>query len=190
MNMKLRTRSLNVFLGALLFSMMTSVFAETVIIVNKDNSAAITSEDIAKIYLGKMKSFPGGTSAKPVDHQPGTVLRVGFLDSVVGKTESQMKAYWSRLIFTGKGVPAKVYKSDDEVKKFVAANPDAIGYIDASAVDDTVKVVHKFWYLNERLLKPAFAGFFMAHVFSIFEIKPKTDLSFHVLPQILPLVCP
>jgi hypothetical protein len=30
------------------------------------------------------------------------------------------------------------------VKALVAANPNMIGYIDSSAVDDSVKVVHKF----------------------------------------------
>lgn len=129
---------------AAFLSVIAPVMAETVIIVNKDNAVSISSEDIAKIYLGKMKSFPNGTNAKPTDHPPGTVLRIGFLDAVVGKTESQMKAHWSRLLFTGKGIPAKVFKSDEEVKKFVARNPNAIGYINASSADDTVKVVHKF----------------------------------------------
>jgi ABC-type phosphate transport system substrate-binding protein len=34
-------------------------------------------------------------------------------------------------------------KSDAEVKAFVASNPKAIGYIDSSAVDGSVKAVAK-----------------------------------------------
>ncbi|SFU63084.1 hypothetical protein SAMN05216552_1006117 [Pseudoduganella namucuonensis] len=33
------------------------------------------------------------------------------------------------------------YKSNAEIKKAVADDPKAIGYIDKSAVDDTVKVI-------------------------------------------------
>ena len=44
-------------------------------------------------------------------------------------------------MFTGKGTPPKEYAGNAEVKKAVAADPKAIGYIDKSAVDDTVKVI-------------------------------------------------
>ena len=50
---------------------------------------------------------------------------------------------WARITFTGKGTPPKELKSDAEVKAFVAANPRAIGYVDASAVDSSVKAVLK-----------------------------------------------
>jgi ABC-type phosphate transport system substrate-binding protein len=48
------------------------------------------------------------------------------------------------LIFTGKGTPPKQSGSDADVKALIAKNPNMIGYIDASAVDGSVKVVHKF----------------------------------------------
>jgi hypothetical protein len=69
---------------------------------------------------------------------------VEFVSKVVDKDEAQMKSYWSRLIFTGKGVPPKVIESDAEVKDLVARNPDTIGFIDAASADATVKVVAKF----------------------------------------------
>ena len=59
----------------------------------------------------------------------------------LGKSTAQVKAAWSRLVFSGKATPPKELASSAEVKKFVAANPDAIGYIEKSAVDSTVKVV-------------------------------------------------
>jgi ABC-type phosphate transport system substrate-binding protein len=45
-------------------------------------------------------------------------------------------------VFSGKATPPKeLLSSSADVKKFVAANPDAIGYIEKSAVDGSVKVV-------------------------------------------------
>ena len=52
-----------------------------------------------------------------------------------------MKAVWARVIFTGKGLPPKVFDPDAEVKKVVSSNKNAIGYIRASSVDSSVKVV-------------------------------------------------
>ena len=48
---------------------------------------------------------------------------------------------WSKLVFTGKATPPKEYAGNAEVKKAAATDPKAIGYIDKSAVDDTVKVI-------------------------------------------------
>ena len=62
---------------------------------------------------------------------------------VTGKDAAQMKAYWSQLMFTGKAQKPKKVAGDDAVKKAVAATPGAIGYIDAAAVDASVKVVLK-----------------------------------------------
>ena len=52
-----------------------------------------------------------------------------------------MKAAWSRLVFSGKATPPKEMANSADMKKFVAGNPDAIGYIEKSAVDSSVKVV-------------------------------------------------
>ena len=59
----------------------------------------------------------------------------------MGKNLSNMKALWAQNVFTGKAVPPKKLGTDEEVKKSVAANKGAIGYIKASSADDTVKVV-------------------------------------------------
>ena len=131
-------------LGALLTFAANTVFAEVAVIVHPANDSSLQADDIAKLYLGKSKKFSNGQSAIALDRGEGTELRVKFLESTVGKDESQMKSYWSRLIFTGKGIPPKVVETDAEVKDLVSRNPDTIGYIDAGAVDDTVKVVATF----------------------------------------------
>lgn len=99
---------------------------------------------MSRIFLGKTSDFPSGDQAIPVDQDEGSATRDAFNNSVLGKNSSQLKAYWSRLIFTGKGTPPKEVGDDAAVKSLVAANPNMIGYIDSSAVDDSVKVVHKF----------------------------------------------
>lgn len=118
--------------------------AEIAVIVNPANADSLTKDDISALYLAKTKSFPSGKPAKTLDLPEGTAARVEFITKVVDKDEAQMKAYWARLIFTGKGVPAQVMENDAAVKAHVAKNADAIGFIDVISVDNTVKVVSTF----------------------------------------------
>ncbi|MCG8315256.1 MAG: phosphate ABC transporter substrate-binding protein [Pseudomonadales bacterium] len=122
-----------------------NVSAETAIIVNPGNGVGdLSDKDISAIFLGKKKKFPGGGTAVPVDQDDDSPLRDSFNQSVLGKNASQLKSYWAQRVFTGKGQPPKQVGSDADVKKLVAENPAMIGYIDAGAVDGSVKVVHKF----------------------------------------------
>ncbi len=104
--------------------------------------AATSGTDVVKVFLGKKKDL-GGVSAIPIDQDEGTVARGSFYSDVVKKSEAQLKSYWSRLIFTGKGQAPQVVGGDADVKSMVANNPNIIGYIDEGAVDGTVKVIFK-----------------------------------------------
>jgi ABC-type phosphate transport system substrate-binding protein len=113
-----------------------AVRAETVVIVNKANPASrMFSEQAAQFFLGKSTMFT------PLDQADGSAIRNDFYHKVADKDAAQVKAAWSKLVFTGKGTAPKEYSSNAEVKKAVAADPKAIAYIDKSAVDDTVKVI-------------------------------------------------
>lgn len=132
--------------SVLLISLASSlVNAEISVIVSSNNpNSSIDQSMVSKIFLGKSKSFPDGSQAVPIDQDDGSAARDSFNTTILGKSSSQLKSYWSRLIFTGKGTPPKQSGDDTAVKKLVADNPNIIGYIDSSAVDSSVKVVHKF----------------------------------------------
>jgi hypothetical protein len=59
----------------------------------------------------------------------------------LGRSSSQVSAYWSKLVFTGKGIPPKEVADDAAVVDLVSKNPSVIGYIDKASVTDAVKVV-------------------------------------------------
>lgn len=116
-------------------------FAEVVIIVHPSNAAALERSDVARIYLGKSKKFPGGGQAIPLNHKEGSATKSTFDSQVLKKSSSQLKAYWSKLVFTGKGSPPKEISSEEEILQLVASNPNFIGYVDASKVNDSVKAI-------------------------------------------------
>jgi ABC-type phosphate transport system substrate-binding protein len=116
--------------------------AQVAVIVNpKSPTATMTADQVSGIFLGKSSTLPSGATAAAADLPESAATRDLFYSKVTGKQAAQVKAAWSRIVFSGKGTPPKELASAADVKKFVAANPDAIGYIEKSAVDATVKVV-------------------------------------------------
>lgn len=117
--------------------------AEIAVITNPDLPVtSMSREEINRIYLGKMKFLPSGAKITPVDQRPGASARTQFYANVMRKTETEMKSYWSRVIFTGQGQPPLQESDDQAVKAFVAKNPSALGYIDKSSADSSVKIVY------------------------------------------------
>ncbi|WP_397533187.1 hypothetical protein [Roseateles sp.] len=128
--------------AALLLGCSLSAFAQVAVIVNpKSPLTALTSEQAAAVFLGKSASLPGAGLAQPADLPDASAVRELFYTKAAGKTAAQVKAAWARLTFSGKASPPKELSSAADVKKHVAGNVDAIGYIEKSAVDNTVKVV-------------------------------------------------
>jgi ABC-type phosphate transport system substrate-binding protein len=129
-------KTLSVLLAASLSLAALSAAAEVVIVVNPKNAAThMTPEQASQFFLGKSTMFT------PVDQSESSAIRAEFYKKVADKEPSQVKAIWSKLVFTGKGTLPKEYPSNAEVKKAVAADPNGIGYIDKSAVDASVKVI-------------------------------------------------
>ena len=88
-------------LASLLSACSFSVLADVAVIVNASNGNTVDQDEIKKIYLGKSKSFADGVKVNPVN-QSGNSVADEFNDKVVGKSSSQLNAYWSKLVFTGK----------------------------------------------------------------------------------------
>lgn len=128
--------------SVLLFSL--SSLANVSVIVNSANGAVINEGDISRIFLGKVKKFPTGDKITLVNLKYNHETRNEFEKKVLKKSASQVKAYWSKLMFSGKGKPPKELASDKDILAFVAANVGAIGYVNEGSVDASVKVVKTF----------------------------------------------
>jgi ABC-type phosphate transport system substrate-binding protein len=107
----------------------------------KSPIVALSKAQVADIFLGKAIRFPDGTKAVPIDQAEGLAVRDEFYDKVAGKSAAQIKAYWSKIIFTGRGQPPPNVSNAIEMKKRLVENPAAIGYIDRDLVDESVRMV-------------------------------------------------
>jgi ABC-type phosphate transport system substrate-binding protein len=118
------------------------VKADVVAVVSANSPiATLSMSQVADIFFGKASRFPNGIQAVPIDQAEGSAVRDEFYSKVVGKTAAQIKAYWSKIIFTGRGQPPPTVSNNSEMKKRISENPAAIGYIDRSLVDESVRVV-------------------------------------------------
>ncbi|MFC0350185.1 hypothetical protein [Undibacterium danionis] len=136
--MKLFTKAV---IGLALLTAFQIAQAEHVIVVSAKSAVGnLTKDQVADIYLGNSKEFPGGGQALPLLLASGAV-RTEFFDKVLGKNEAQAKAIWSRLVFSGKGSAPREVADSAEIIKLIAANPNCIGIIEKSAVNASVKVV-------------------------------------------------
>jgi len=131
-------------IGMSLTLLSTSVLADIAVIVHPSNANALDNAMVSRIFTGKAKSFADGNKVIPVNQSSGSAVAEEFNKKALNKSSSQLKAYWSKLVFTGKGTPPKEVGSDAEVISLVAANPNIIGYVSKSAVDGSVKVVASY----------------------------------------------
>jgi ABC-type phosphate transport system substrate-binding protein len=119
-----------------------AALADVVAVVSaKSAITSLTADQVADIFLGRVSRFPNGLLAVPIDLRDGAPERDRFYARIAGKSPAQVKAYWSKIIFTGRGQPPKAVSSDIDMKKLIAANLTAIGYIDASMLDSTVRAL-------------------------------------------------
>ena len=139
MTMKYLTKTLLFSMGALLAQAGGAQVA--VVVGARSTASTLTTEQAASLFLGKSEQLPGVGVALLLDQPESAAVREFFYTKVTGKSAAQVKATWSRLVFSGKATPPKEIANSEAVKKLVAANPNTVGYIEKSAVDSTVKVL-------------------------------------------------
>ncbi len=121
-----------------------SCLAEIAVIGNKAIATdSLTAKQVSKLWLAKSKLIPGGGKPAVVDQAPGTAAHEDFYKNIVKKNSSQLKAYWAKIIFSGKGAPPKVMANDAAVIEWVVSTPGGLGYVDSASVNGTVKVLFK-----------------------------------------------
>ena len=121
---------------------MAAAHAEVVVVVSAENPVqSLTRAELADIYLGRLDRFSNGDRAVPIDQKDGSPARDEFYEEYIGRTPAQVKAHWSKLIFTGRGQPPRSVASGDAAADAVAGNPHAIAYIDSGLVDERLRVV-------------------------------------------------
>lgn len=108
--------------------------AEIVIIVSAQAQAPQVAQ-VCQAFLGKLKA------PTPVNFNEKNPLRDEFYSKACKKDPAQVQAMLGKLLFTGTGTPPAEVDSAAAMKKAIAADPRAVGYVDRKDLDATVKAI-------------------------------------------------
>ena len=109
------------------------------VIVHPSRTTALTSDLLGQIYLRRKRFWDDGTPIVPLNLSAGAPLRARFGATVLRQSEARLADYWNRQYFYGILPPATL-ASAEAVRRYVAADPRALGYVPASEVDGSVRV--------------------------------------------------
>ena len=90
-------------------------------------------ETAAQLYLGRRTSMPDGRSARLLD-LPAGPERDLFYERLTAKNPSQIRAYWSRMVFTGRAHPPHEANDQEDALRRVLTDPSALAYLPAASV--------------------------------------------------------
>jgi len=111
------------------------------IVVNPTNRVpSLSRADLNDIYLGRKTEWDGGLQIQPVDQLESATVRAAFLQTVHGKTVSEIRQYWEKELAIGTKRPP-LHKSEPDLLTYVKVHAGAIGYVDSETDVGKLKIV-------------------------------------------------
>jgi ABC-type phosphate transport system substrate-binding protein len=129
-----------------LLTTSSAVQAEFVVVAHKDAPVtALAPSQVKAMFNGNLKAFPDTTMIVSVIDQPSkSDLYREFYDAVFRLPPEKIKRRRAAYLFSGQGIMPDTLPDDSAVLEKVANSANAVGYVEASKVDDRVKVLYKF----------------------------------------------
>ena len=100
---------------------------------------SIDGEEIRRLFLGRSRRLPNGARAELASYAPAGAF---FNERVLSSSDSQVATAWSRLRFSGRTPPPRVFDVAADVVAFVASTPNAIAYVPANVPREGVRVFY------------------------------------------------
>jgi len=120
----------------------TSARSEVVVIVNLENPVqSMTPQEISDFFLGRSRVFSSGIAAEIYEQPRDAQTRQEFFHLINGMSLKMLNAYWARLQFSGEVQPPLSLSDSKAVLAAVRKSKGGLGYIDASVLDNSVKVI-------------------------------------------------
>ena len=120
--------------------MVWNMDAQISIVVGKSSTAKATTAELREIFSGARTTWQNGNKIQVVD-QPETDAGKLFYQKFVEKSFTQVRTQWMKLVLSGQASAPVKCVDDASVKKAVAENPNAIGYVSSGSLDGTVKEI-------------------------------------------------
>jgi ABC-type phosphate transport system substrate-binding protein len=129
------------FLTILLFITSIGAYAQVAVIANKSVSEnSIDESKLTELYTLKTKTWDNGSAVILLTLKGDNNTSDKFFDKI-GKSSMKMKKIWMKKQLTGEGQAPEGFGSEDEMLNKVASTPGAIGFVDATKVNDNLLVL-------------------------------------------------
>lgn len=130
-------------MAVIIFMFPASLAAsEIAVVVNTENPVdSLTTKEVSDFFLSRRRVFPSGDAVLVIEQQRDSKLRDIFFRLLNGMTIKQLNAYWARLQFSGEIQPPESLPDNKAVLEAVQKNRNAIGYVDATSLDNSVKII-------------------------------------------------
>lgn len=100
----------------------------------------ISREEAEQLYLGRLSALRDGTPVRLLD-LPAGEIRDDFYLRLLGKNSIQTRAYWSRMVFTGRARPPREVADEIELRALMSRDPNLIGYLAEGAGTSDLRVL-------------------------------------------------
>lgn len=114
---------------------------EVVVIVHPTNPHPLDRALVQRLYTGVLRAWPDGSPAFLLDLPAEHETRAAFSQQWLARSVANVHTLWTQNVFTGKGLPPRITSMEVEMRRLVATNRNAIGYVAAALTDNSVKVV-------------------------------------------------
>lgn len=114
----------------------------TIVVNSEVDAGKLNADTLEMIFLGKKTLWDSGQRVTPALLNEDSDVSKQFLETILGKSVSQYRAYWKRRLFSGGGTVPKTFRTTNELIEFVARTPGAIGVVEPGVKDGRVTVVN------------------------------------------------
>lgn len=111
-----------------------------VIVAANHPVAALSSHQVQRIFLGKMKKWPNG-EAVHIAFNSSEPTNGMFTHQVLRKTPRQLSSYWRKALYSGRSMLPLYLADDQQVLDYVADHPNVISVVAEPVTDPRVKRV-------------------------------------------------
>lgn len=103
--------------------------------------SSLSFNELKRLYLGSTVTGPRGSNLIGFNQSPDSPDRHGFVRAVLGMSTEDLGRYWIDRKIRGQSGPPKALGSTEEVRKAIARNPDAVGYLRINELGPEVKLI-------------------------------------------------
>ena len=123
-------------------SLAEDVLAVALVVNNTNPTDELTFKEVKKWFKQERKYWNSGEKIYLVMLESSRPERALILRGVYEMTGKELKTMWLGMMFRGdiSSFP-KTFNSNEAVLRFVSQVPNAIGFIDAAAADNRVKIL-------------------------------------------------